>query len=531
MPLEPRFLNDKLEALVRKCIVFPTNGSETCIAPMVARTVTTEDITSLGLYSRCVDMASTFGDELRKTQVTTFETTRHGAQNTYLFFYNLSPNLPINLNVTRVVGVTPSHLKARKRLFWRGDLVVMKVQALSKQMDFIVESLDADLSELGSLEEFLRKTYQEGDLERLLDSDESQWGFYVSHYCKPTSLLSGPPESYWGTNAAEKEEKFLHDLNELRSIVGRPPLPRHAYMKSYAEYAASLSTAFGSLFCTRKVIGPPKLPPELERRVFENCALENPGTCATLVLVAKRVQTWIDPILISTVFISEDGGSGQRDTLGQFFAKLINGKPVGYYAQHVKNLAITGPFSQVEMIDRILAICNGVENLLLPASVYGLNFLENYRGNCKLRKLCIKLQTIKFGSIPNFHHPCFAGLTHLHLRDDDDDWPSYIGWETLTSLTHLALTCSGPPETVKQLMQTLPSIRYVALGYYGSERYNYAETVVDNRPHFRAAWGTRIVVLSLISRYDWVRGARGEGDFWEVVEREVERRLQEGSAD
>ena len=30
---------------------------------------------------------------------------------------------------------------------------------------------------------------------------------------------------------------------------------------------------------------------------------------------------------------------------------------------------------------------------------------------------------------------------------------------------------------------------------------------------------------------DWEHGARGEGDFWDLVEQEVERRLQEGSVD
>ena len=175
MPVEPVFLNDKLESLVRKCIVFPANGSETCIVPMIARTVTSEDdITSLRLHSRCVDMASTFGNEYRKTQVVAHKSTWNGVQITYLFFYNLSPHLPINLNVAHVIGVTPHHLKTKKRLFWRGDLVLMKVQPESELVDWIVESLDADMSELRPLEEFLREVYQEGGLESNLDFDEYQ---------------------------------------------------------------------------------------------------------------------------------------------------------------------------------------------------------------------------------------------------------------------------------------------------------------------------------------------------------------------
>ncbi|KAF8961356.1 hypothetical protein BDZ97DRAFT_1207800 [Flammula alnicola] len=229
-----------------------------------------------------------------------------------------------------------------------------------------------------------------------------------------------------------------------------------------------------------------------------------------------------------------DSESKQQDRLERFLAQLTKGKPVEYYAQHIKNLAILGGFVQNKEIDRILAICTGVENLVVLAPAWGLDFFENPQAGRNLRRLTIKLEKFnrQFGSTPNFYHPCFANLTHLHLSDDDDDWPTYAGWETLASLTHLAFACSGPPEKIMQLMQTLPTVRYVALGsYHGGERYKYAYATVNNSPHIRAAWGVRVVFLGEIPQYDWERGARGEGDFWDVVEQEVERRLKEGSVD
>ena len=81
-------------------------------------------------------------------------------------------------------------------------------------------------------------------------------------------------------------------------------------------------------------------------------------------------------------------------------------------------------------------------------------------------------------------------------------------------------------------MQKLPTVRYVALGHYCSgERYKYADVTVNNEPHIRQAWGGRVVFLGEIPEYDWERGARIEGDFWNVVEREVEKRLGERSFD
>ena len=64
-------------------------------------------------------------------------------------------------------------------------------------------------------------------------------------------------------------------------------------MKSYTEHAVNLYSAFKSTFgLHQKVTGPPKIPPELERQIFEMCALENPEICTVLVLVARRVHVW-----------------------------------------------------------------------------------------------------------------------------------------------------------------------------------------------------------------------------------------------
>ena len=231
-----------------------------------------------------------------------------------------------------------------------------------------------------------------------------------------------------------------------------------------------------------------------------------------------------------------DSGSltSQRDRLrlGQFLVKLTNGKPVEYYAQHIKNLAIFGVFSQNEVINRILGICGaGVENLVLLVSARGLDFFENIQAGRNLHRLTIHLgMFFQPGSTANFYHPCFANVTHLHLWDGEGNWPTYAGWETLTSLTHLAFAFAVP-EKIMEIMRILPTVRYVAIGRYnGSTWYRYAEAAIDDSPHGRERFGARTVLFSSIPQNDLERGARGEGDFWDLVEEEVERRrLKEGS--
>ena len=161
--------------LLHRCISFPENGLEAHIVHRIARTLTVEDLHNhwpVKPYVLCSDMPSTSDSDCRKVQVMISHGAQHG---TYLFFYDLRLDSPINLNVARAIGVTPSQLKLKKRLFWRGDVVAMKVKAVSGLLDRdTVVSLDADISDLRPLEGFLHNQYQEGALEHILHDDELQ---------------------------------------------------------------------------------------------------------------------------------------------------------------------------------------------------------------------------------------------------------------------------------------------------------------------------------------------------------------------
>ena len=63
-------------------------------------------------------------------------------------------------------------------------------------------------------------------------------------------------------------------------------------MKSYAKNAVALYSVAKYALGLQKVTGPPKLPPELERLIFEMCALDSPEFCTVLVLVTKRAYAW-----------------------------------------------------------------------------------------------------------------------------------------------------------------------------------------------------------------------------------------------
>jgi len=92
---------------------------------------------------------------------------------------------------------------------------------------------------------------------------------------------------YWVSLAITRRKPLLNTSHS------RPPLPPPDSGKSFAERAVTLYSSFKFAFgLHHKVTGPPKLPPDLERRIFKSCALECPEICTVLVLVAKRVHVW-----------------------------------------------------------------------------------------------------------------------------------------------------------------------------------------------------------------------------------------------
>jgi hypothetical protein len=93
-------------------------------------------------------------------------------------------------------------------------------------------------------------------------------------------------------------------LKTLRFFFSPNQMTRRPVFKLINSYTRSLSGLLGMGFTTvlktlRFFLSPnrlttcsPAFPPELERHLFETCALNNRETCLELVLVARRVRDW-----------------------------------------------------------------------------------------------------------------------------------------------------------------------------------------------------------------------------------------------
>ena len=203
----------------------------------------------------------------------------------------------------------------------------------------------------------------------------------------------------------------------------------------------------------------------------------------------------------------------------------IDSKPPEFYSKHVKNLWISAADDR-QAFERILSICSGVENLALFPMRRRIfypfvPFLDIPNAGSHLRRLTCKLEYlfIPWSTNQNFHHPCFANITHLHLFDETEDWSTYEGFENLRSLTHLAFSCCSQKE-LAILMPKLPALEYVAFCSY---KIDESELSVSRRVPIEV-YGIKVVWIEGLCMDDWERGAAGRGDFWELVEQEVAMR-------
>ena len=241
----------------------------------------------------------------------------------------------------------------------------------------------------------------------------------------------------------------------------------------------------------------------------------------------------IEPILYEIVILRNFGRRSQASSLEykprfELFMANIDSKPPGFYSKHVKNLWISTS-DDPPAFERILSVCSGVENIVLFSNRRSINlpfipFLEIPNAGSHLRRLTCKLESFfpPWSTMQNFEHPFFANLTHLHLYDEMEDWSTYVGFENLRSLTHLAFACCGPEE-LATVMPKLPAVEYVALGHY---RTDEGVPSVSRRVPV-GVYGIKVVLMDGLTINDWEGGATGRADFWDLVEREVARRRAE----
>ncbi|KAF5376234.1 hypothetical protein D9615_008565 [Tricholomella constricta] len=269
---------------------------------------------------------------------------------------------------------------------------------------------------------------------------------------------------------------------------------------------------------------PDRFPEELQRFIFETAARADAWTARQLVLVARHVRNWIEPILYECILIR-----CQRDAALLF--ETIGSKNRGFFAAHVKYLGI-GDTVTFQQAKAILAVCS---HSIVDFAVWGntrnptifFPFIRSHH----IRRLSLKSQ---HPSELTFPPSLLSSLTHLMILDGPYSWfqmreaarhtkscdttdPEYCNAVALfRSLTHFGV-CSQNWGSTQAILKVAENLKYF---------------VVIVPPQFKATAiiaqrieeiGDRRVVLVEHSHTveSWKASVRGETSVWERAERLV----------
>ncbi|KAJ7230841.1 hypothetical protein B0H12DRAFT_1328396 [Mycena haematopus] len=257
----------------------------------------------------------------------------------------------------------------------------------------------------------------------------------------------------------------------------------------------------------------PKLPPELERRIFEFAANSHSKSIPTLLLVAHRVKIWLEPILYSVVvFVSPLPGHICFDS-----AHFSSAVQLPAISQHVTNLllSVDVPFIHLEPI---LSRCSAVQNLALYG---GDSSVLPFLSAMPLRRLYTALEDYLFPSVAiDFTHPPFSRITHLQLTDSlvRAQWEEWRVLAIIPNLTHLAFLLDKSLSIFQNTLTACPRLQVLI----------YLHTPGQDKPGIgleSLAHDTRFVCLPAPAYLaDWQIGARGGDDFWVRAEKFIAQR-------
>ncbi|KAH8818569.1 hypothetical protein DL96DRAFT_1621458 [Flagelloscypha sp. PMI_526] len=275
---------------------------------------------------------------------------------------------------------------------------------------------------------------------------------------------------------------------------------------------------------------PPRFPPELERPIFTYAANQSPKTLSSLLLVARRVHQWIEPLQYSTLDLGPDTSSG--------FIRMISEKPSDFLGTRVSVLLLTS-YSEIygmnwfSSASHILRHCLGLVDLTFDAyTSLTLDF-----------GVCTKLQTLTLSYFASEafrnllrDNPTFSlpSITHIEYFSDHLPSPDTIVLQ-LSGLTHFLLVGWNPghPQQIKRYI-LLQQIRRIVILQADENpdawMLSYQPPIPDNEK-----------LVSVFSDNEFVRDCGGRSrqrtlghkiyDIWTLAEEIAESRVKSERSD
>ncbi|KAK7050672.1 hypothetical protein R3P38DRAFT_3256603 [Favolaschia claudopus] len=269
----------------------------------------------------------------------------------------------------------------------------------------------------------------------------------------------------------------------------------------------------------------PAFSPEIEREIFETCALLRPISIPNLMLVAWRVKEWMEPLLYRTIAV-EYAAALEPYPIFTWEALLsaVRTKPTTFFARAVRNLSILGrplsdePQEIADKASELVPLCTGIQNL----DMYRVPFHNHIAvlGNLRPTRLAMEsayISSIIDAGIPATH-PFFSRVTHLQLGSDEgmdlEDLAAQL--PSLPCLTHISGEDLSDTEVSRMLAVCVGLQVFVNIFMVVSD--DDINSIHDRR-YVKLRCGVPL--------FEWQLGVHTGKDYWSRAEEIIASRLDE----
>ncbi|PPQ79840.1 hypothetical protein CVT26_012568 [Gymnopilus dilepis] len=307
-------------------------------------------------------------------------------------------------------------------------------------------------------------------------------------------------------------DAFMQSLQSNKGQTYRELLPgnkKAMYSHAYATPGDSHFDQTTTLFSSMSDDGPPFLPPELQRSIFEWVACtERPAITLKFMLLAKHVHGWLKPLLYQ---VFSQISAPRFPDFERYPGVLL--EDVGPFARHL----LIGGTEGVEGINRFISLCPNVYDLAVWTQHSFREILPALKHLKDLQRLSASLETLSKDDI--LSSP-FAKLTHLDVvRFRGARWQEWELISEIKTLTHLAINTPVEVEVIQNLLKHGENLQLLLIMQESESNWISATRLIKDVAQVQ---DYRLVLIEVVRDIDvandWEHGAQGDLDSWTFAE-------------
>ncbi|KAJ7118434.1 hypothetical protein C8R43DRAFT_1036245 [Mycena crocata] len=274
----------------------------------------------------------------------------------------------------------------------------------------------------------------------------------------------------------------------------------------------------------------PILPADIEREIFEFAALSDPHCILKIILVAKRVAIWIEPLLYRTLSIEDetDGDRAERCRItSRQLLELLQSERLGasFFHQHIHHVALVN-ISRTSELQMILSSCSGIADLGIFRMAPTPALLPLFAA-LPLKRLSLHLQRLFGPSGIDFRHSVFNHITHLDIFPIPSSKPT--GFGQLPCLTHISFDMPASSQETHAcrtfFQDILANCRLLeALLLVSGNEDDILESIGECQYFVDDPRAVLMFVVMDLWLEDWETGAEGGEDYWVQADQFIKKR-------